>query len=262
MISNKVKFIVQKQDKKIQPSKNIPNINLEASKLQFFVEKKDNKNNNVLSSANKKVNENANENKTKKFQDKDDSFSLEILDENPNNINNNVYNFDFNLRDKNYELKNYPFSNLIGKINSKYIFYKYLLIIDNCFQYSNLMKYDDYEKIKLDDELNMKDGEKFINDAFENKKKRLLNSLKHEKEMQMKKLEEDAEIQEKRITEYVNFERDNMIKAFKEEKEFNELKKKLKIPNYKISSTNQEGIMEFLRKNVAPNDIANKIEKK
>ena len=43
------------------------------------------------------------------------------MDENPNNINNYVYNFDYNIRDKNYELKKYPFSNLNGPINSKYI---------------------------------------------------------------------------------------------------------------------------------------------
>jgi hypothetical protein len=122
--------------------------------------------------------------KKKNFiMNEDESFTIEIQDENPNNINNNVYNFDFNIRNKNYDLKNYPFSNLIRSINSKYIFYNYLLIIDNCFPHSNLMKNDDSEKANLDDEINADDGEKMIKEAFENKRKRLLDSLKLEKEM-------------------------------------------------------------------------------
>ena len=87
------------------------------SKPKFFVEKKEI--NNVLSAAHKKVNENKNENKEKKFNIEDDSFTIEILDENPNNFKNQVYNFDFNLRDKNYDLKNYPFSNSFNSKNSK-----------------------------------------------------------------------------------------------------------------------------------------------
>ena len=164
MNSYKGKFIVQKQEKK-----NIGKIKPKMSKPQFFVEKKDK--NNSLSFANKKVNENANENKEKKFHNEDDSFTIEIEDENPDNINNNVYNFDFNLRDKNYDLKNYPFSNLISSINSKYILYKYLLIIDNCLPLSNLMKNNEFE---LDDEINANDAEKMIKEAYENKRKRLL----------------------------------------------------------------------------------------
>ena len=73
----KGKFIVQKQEKK-----NIGKIKPIMSKPQFFVEIKD-------------------KNKEKKFHNEDDSFTIENEDENPNNINNNVYNFDFNLRDKN-----------------------------------------------------------------------------------------------------------------------------------------------------------------
>ena len=271
------------------------------SKPQFFVEKKDK--NNSLSSANKKVNENSNENKEKKFYNEDDSFTIEIEDENPNNINNNVYNFDFNLRDKNYDLKNYPFSNLISSINSKYILYKYLLIIDNCLPLSNLMKNNEFE---LDDEINANDAEKMIKEAYENKRKRLLESLKLEKEMQINKVEEDtkikekrllndkkmqiskveedtkikekrlldekemqkskveedAKIQKKRITDLINLEMDNMIKIFREKKEFKELKKKLKIDNYGISPANQEDMMKSFRKNIFPNDAVDKIDKK
>jgi hypothetical protein len=110
--------------------------------------------------------------KKKNFiMNEDESFTIEIQDENPNNINNNVYNFDFNIRNKNYDLKNYPFSNLISSINSKYILYKYLLIIDNCSSLSNLMKNDDSEKIQKVDGINSKDGEKMIYIAFENKKR-------------------------------------------------------------------------------------------
>ena len=93
MESYKGKFIVQKQK-----SKNIRKIKPKISKPHFFVEKKDN--NNALSSANKKVNENLNENKEKKLHNEDDNLTIEILDENPNNIKNDVYNFDFNLSDK------------------------------------------------------------------------------------------------------------------------------------------------------------------
>jgi hypothetical protein len=39
-------------------------------------------------------------------------------------------------------------------------------------------------------------------------------------------------MQEKRIIDLINLEMDNMNKIFKEKKEFNELKKKLKIDNY------------------------------
>ena len=122
------------------------------------------------------------------------------------------------------------------------------------------MKKDDSEKMKLNEEINMNDGVKSINDAFENKRKRLLNSLTHEKEIQMRKLNEDFEIQEKRITDFINFERENMIKAFKEEMQFKELKKKLNLPNYEINqySSNQEGMMRFFRKG----DVVDKKEKK
>ena len=54
---------------------------------------------------------------------------------------------------------------------------------------------------------------------IENKRNRLLKNLQIEKEIQMNKIKEDGEIQEKRIINYINFERDNMIEAFKEEKE-------------------------------------------
>ena len=274
MNSYKGKFIVQKQEKK-----NIGKINPKMSKPHFFVDKKDK--NNSLSFAKKKVNENANENKEKKFHNEDDSFTIEIEDENPDNINNNVYNFDFNLRDKNYVLKNYPFSNLISSINSKYILYKYLLIIDNCLPLSNLMKNNEFE---LDDEINANDAEKMIKEAYENKRKRLLESLKLEKEMQINKVEEDtkikekrlldeknmqiskveedAKVQEKRITDLINLEMDNMIKIFKENKEFKELKKKLKIDNYGINPANQEDMMKSFRKNIFPNDAVDKIDKK
>ena len=124
------------------------------------------------------------------------------------------------------------------------------------------MKNDDSEKIQKVDGINSKDGEKMIYIAFENKKKRLLDSLKLEKEMQISKLEEDVKIQEKRIADYINFERDNMIKAFKEKEEFNELKKKLEIPNYVINPFNQEGMMKSLRKNFVPNNAVDKIDKK
>ena len=191
MNSYKGKFIVQKQEKK-----NIGKIKPKMSKPQFFVEKKDK--NNSLSFANKKVNENANENKEKNFHNEDDSFTIEIGDESPNNIKNNIYNFDFNLRDKNYDLKNYPFSNLISSINSKYILYKYLLIIDNCLPLSNLMKNNEFE-FELDDEINANDAEKMIKEVYENKRKRLLGSLKLEKEMQINKIEEDTKIKEKRL---------------------------------------------------------------
>ena len=55
-----------------------------------------------------------------------------------------------------------------------------------------------------------------------------------------------------------------MIKTFKEEIEFNELKKRLNIPYYEINqySTNQKGMMEFFRKSDAPNDVVDKKEKK
>ena len=43
------------------------------------------------------------------------------------------------------------------------------------------MKKDNSEKIKLDDEINIKDGVKIIKDAFERKRKRLLDSLQNEK---------------------------------------------------------------------------------
>ena len=59
------------------------------------------------------------------------------------------------------------------------------------------MKKDDSEKIKLNEKINMNDGIKSINDAFENKRKRLLNSLELEKEIQMKKLNEDFEVEKK-----------------------------------------------------------------
>ena len=101
-----------------------------------------------------------------------------------------------------------------------------------------------------------------IKDAFERKRKRLLDNLKHEKEMQIRKLEEDAKIQEKRITDSINLEMENMIKAFKERKEFNKLKKKLKIDNYEINPSDQEGMMKSLKKNIAPNDAVDKIDKK
>lgn len=57
-----------------------------------------------------------------------------------------------------------------------------------------------------------------IKKAFEKKRKRLLDSLKLEKEMQISKLEEDGKIQEKRIIDFINLEIDNMIKTFREKK--------------------------------------------
>ena len=59
------------------------------------------------------------------------------------------------------------------------------------------MKKDDSEKIKLNEEININDGVKSINDAFEKKRKRLLNRLELEKEIQMKKLNEDFEVEKK-----------------------------------------------------------------
>lgn len=57
-----------------------------------------------------------------------------------------------------------------------------------------------------------------IKEAFEKKRKRLLDSLKLEKEMQISKLEEDGKIQEKRIIDFINLEIDNMIKTFRDKK--------------------------------------------
>lgn len=57
-----------------------------------------------------------------------------------------------------------------------------------------------------------------IKKAFEKKRKRLLDSLKLEKEMQISKLEEDGKIQEKRIIDLINLEIDNMIKTFRDKK--------------------------------------------
>ena len=57
-----------------------------------------------------------------------------------------------------------------------------------------------------------------IKEAFEKKRKRLLDSLKLEKEMQISKLEEDGKIQEKRIIDLINLEIDNMIKTFRDKK--------------------------------------------
>ena len=54
---------------------------------------------------------------------------------------------------------------------------------------------------------------------------------------------------------------DNMNKIFKEKKEFNELKKKLKIDNYWISPANQEDLMKSLSKNLTPSDAVDKIDK-
>ena len=124
------------------------------------------------------------------------------------------------------------------------------------------MKNNDFERAKLDDGLNAEDEEKQIKDAFEKKRKRLLDNLKLGKEMQISKIEEDAQIQAKRINNFINFEMDSMIKTLKEKKEFNELKKKLKIDNYEITLANQESMMESLRNNFAPNDIVDKINKK
>ena len=124
------------------------------------------------------------------------------------------------------------------------------------------MKNNDFERAKLDDGLNAEDEEKQIKDAFEKKRKRLLDNLKLGKEMQISKIEEDAQIQAKRINNFINFEMDSMIKTLKEKKEFNELKKKLKIDNYEITLANQESMMKSLRNNFAPNDIVDKINKK
>ena len=124
------------------------------------------------------------------------------------------------------------------------------------------MKNNDFERAKLDDGLNAEDEEKQIKDAFEKKRKRLLDNLKLGKEMQISKIEEDAQIQAKRINNFINFEMDSMIKTLKEKKEFNELKKKLKIDNYEITLANQESMMESLRNNFAPNDVVDKINKK
>ena len=96
---DKVKFIVNKQD--TNNKKLTPKIKPETSKPHFCVENYY-KNNNVLSSPNKKINKNMNKNKTKSFKNKHDSFSIEIMEENPSNINKYIYNFDFNLRDKDY----------------------------------------------------------------------------------------------------------------------------------------------------------------
>lgn len=57
-----------------------------------------------------------------------------------------------------------------------------------------------------------------IKEVFEKKRKRLLDSLKLEKEMQISKLEEDGKIQEKRIIDLINLEIDNMIKTFRDKK--------------------------------------------
>jgi len=124
------------------------------------------------------------------------------------------------------------------------------------------MKNNDFEKSKLDEGLNAEDEERQIKDAFEKKRKRLLNNLKLGKEIQISKIEEDAQIQAKRINNFINFEMDSMIKTLKEKKEFNELKKKLKIDNYEITPANQESKMESLRNNFAPNDVVDKINKK
>ena len=66
--------------------------------------------------------------------------------------------------------------------------------------------------------MNADDGKKMIKEAFEKKRKRLLDSLKLEKEMQISKLEEDGKIQEKRIIDLINLEIDNMIKTFRDKK--------------------------------------------
>ena len=68
------------------------------SKPHFYVKQKDS--NNALQSQNKKVDETSIENKEKELHNEDDSLTIEVLDENPNNIKNNIYNFDFNLIDK------------------------------------------------------------------------------------------------------------------------------------------------------------------
>jgi len=83
------------------------------------------------------------------------------------------------------------------------------------------MKNNDFEKSKLDEGLNAEDEERQIKDAFEKKRKRLLNNLKLGKEIQISKIEEDAQIQAKRINNFINFEMDSMIKTLKEKKEFN-----------------------------------------
>ncbi len=50
--------------------------------------------------------------------------------------------------------------------------------------------------------------------------------------MQINKLEEDARIQEKRITDFINFEKDNFIRAFNEKKRIQSIKKKIENCNY------------------------------
>ena len=57
------------------------------------------------------------------------------------------------------------------------------------------MKNNEFE---LDDEINANDAEKMIKEAYENKRKRLLESLKLEKEMQINKVEEDTKIRYKK----------------------------------------------------------------
>ena len=57
------------------------------------------------------------------------------------------------------------------------------------------MKNNEFE---LDDEINANDAEKMIKEAYENKRKRLLESHKLEKEMQINKVEEDTKIRYKK----------------------------------------------------------------
>ena len=97
---------------------------------------------------------------------------------------------------------------------------------------------DDSLKKKLEAEINMDEGEQIINDAYEKKRNRLLE-----------KLNEYVELQKKRINEDIEHERKNMIKEFREDKKFIELRKKLNMRD--LSPRGQEGTNEFNENNAS-----------
>ena len=88
--------------------------------------------------------------------------------------------------------------------------------------------------------VNIKDirNEQIINDAYEKKRNRLLE-----------KLNEYVELQKKRINEDIEHERKNMIKEFREDKKFIELRKKLNMRD--LSPRGQEGTNEFNENNAS-----------
>ena len=126
MESTKRKFVIKKEEIKNKNVISGPKSKLFPKKNKFVVVSIGDKNDNAPPSTSKIGNNVINVNKVMNPKNKDDSYSIEIMDarkNNPNNIANSDVNNFGNIRDNynNNNINNYPLSNVMEV--SKYIYF-------------------------------------------------------------------------------------------------------------------------------------------